>query len=1401
MEIGKQNSALGHEEFFANNGASEGEAAAADQEMIAPGPSGLTSPLQGVAGSRVQRDPEDPTFIVVTHGKRACVVDPPKEGNGPHRPTPSPPQLTASVTNKEAVPAEAGTPRWKDPFGASDISSELNPVTMARVTPARTKQCARRVTGTRWLKPKSLTPKSRTSQTSSSSGSASDRSRSRLWHNGCVQDAQCGDVVPKRLANKAKKAEDPGSQSDGWRTATTDNSDSENRSERGPTPPRVNQPSGDSAPVKGSMVTGRFNGRVHPTPGNGLCGPASVWAALTHLSHTKRYGLLIPEDELALRHDIADFIRDNLDVRAAPIVTGLGERTTWRECIAAEYFPEDPDSPNRQGIWCPDVDATQQVYMENVEDYLAAIVLPHTFMDEFMMMAVANMWEVRVAVFRYEGRQLTSENSQFVTEAPIAADRTIYLVHSGNHFEWMHGNDAPCGHRRCHQFKRISAAHIPYHLPADEEAARVREIEDALRKLQPAATNLKARGGAKEVQGGTHDAELQLLIRQLLDEYPELSPERADAALKLTKQNGKYNLYRAARVLPGREGAPITLHDSPGDNAGKGIVQRPARKGEAKVYFASSESEDDDDFVEPGAQLPLKIHDRDGPETEATPCKASKYEYSSGGDDETDDHRQDLGKRSGSHLRQITQKKTQDNSDQQGGHQQRGGCEVLEDGGVAQVERPAERSDAQGCSRQGCVDGRRPAERPDEDYHRNTPREEQENPTLRFAMQVASVATGKTLQDVKEVLLKNIAVHGDMAVATMRTCQELMDGPQKRRKTAVVPENTLENAEVTLAERQFGADARAPTVRTMARRALNASSEGSDDEGEPHALPKPMKLFDQKLNAHIRNVGSGLTAGQRLATAVRRTEQELFRDAQNAQRASQQRLQQDLEDTPGATPESAIHALSTTMGATARQQQLPAVKSKASLHASPGVRVAEQMRIKREQVREGQGAVVVVNSSSTRLPTWKAGPESEGKGFNWKTKQKMVHAWEQYQLSEGLHAPKSFKSMIDPDLVPGVCAECNLEEGDWEMLDDVALLSAIEERLKPHDAMDFTVQLKQITFDADEAKGTLTQRYRLFAEPFLAKVSEAKAAGFKLQENVVKLAFSRAVASDAILQGWLEQEKWVSAAETHRRITNNLKMVDAYQALAGTMITQKKGGDKPAQQQQPQQQQQQQQQPQQQQHQPAQQQQQGAYQQQQQHQQNSASAGQGRGARFTHQVQAAVNNAMLSFQQALLQQQQLNGGGGQAAGGSAMVNVAGQFNAPRAPFPGLDARGPSWHIASQLLTCRQANCTAPFCQACGLHGHTTETCRKLQYNDPGVNRSGYWSEQKPGCPPLRAPPRAPVAAVNAFPTPYVMHNGGGAAASAAPAQGAANVNHASTQVQASNQSQQPPAPNGANSAQ
>jgi hypothetical protein len=341
---------------------------------------------------------------------------------------------------------------------------------------------------------------------------------------------------------------------------------------------------------------------------------------------------------------------------------------------------------------------------------------------------------------------------------------------------------------------------------------------------------------------------------------------------------------------------------------------------------------------------------------------------------------------------------------------------------------------------------------------------------------------------------------------------------------------------------------------------------------------------------------------------------------------------------------------------------------------------------------------------------------------------------------------------------------------------------AIEEKLKPHDSMGFTVQLKQIMFSNDEAQGTLTQRYRMFAETFLATISEAKAAGCALPENVIKLTFQRALASNPILQGWLEQERWVSAAETHRRITNSLKMVDAYHTLAGIRP-----------------------QPQQQQAQPmarpAPAQQQHAPQQQQQQVPQAAPAanaqpGGGRQQRFNNQLQAAVNQALAAYQRAQLQAPAQQAPAGnvnvlpaqQAPAGHVNAFPAQQGRPPLPPlslpmFPGLDDKGLTWHVHSALLGCRSFPCQAPFCQACGMHGHTANECRRRFYNNPEANTSGYWSIQRPNERALR---RQPSPAVNVavqvppFPVPYVMNGnvnvaGGNSSNGQQPPAAAANI--------------------------
>jgi hypothetical protein len=310
---------------------------------------------------------------------------------------------------------------------------------------------------------------------------------------------------------------------------------------------------------------------------------------------------------------------------------------------------------------------------------------------------------------------------------------------------------------------------------------------------------------------------------------------------------------------------------------------------------------------------------------------------------------------------------------------------------------------------------------------------------------------------------------------------------------------------------------------------------------------------------------------------------------------------------------------------------------------------------------------------------------------------------------------------------------------------------------------------------------------------------------------VIKLAFTRALTGNALLQGWLEQEKWVSVAEAHRRITNSLKMVDAYhtlQAMSGEQAPQP-----PAQQLQqgaPQQPAQQQNVPQPQVQQQNAQQQQGF---QQQVQPAAPPAGNpptyrrnnNHNQRFDARLNLALQQALAGYQQAIIHQQNQ---AQPAAVGS--INAGFQAGAERKPlqlppFPGLDARGLHWQPHSAALGCKTFPCNAPFCQACGVHHHSANECRKRFYNNPGANLSGYWSEQRPNGAPLRnqAPATANVAVQFGnppFPTPYQM-NGTGAntAASGGAAPAPQSANHAQGNVNhyASRQ-QQPAAPDSTN---
>lgn len=1277
---------------------------------IAPGP----TCKGGNSGSKSHgNNDKSDGFVLVRrsrrHAGKVAKKEAPEEQSFPPLPN------LRGAGNQELMESAIG---FVDPFGLSQISPQDNLVMWAR-----TKQSVRQRTA----------------------GSAEARifvGRGRVSQRKLAMKA----AGPKKAKPATISRVSPLSDNDGWAT----HSDGSHSGDEGvcgsparPISP-ITAPATVMLPVPAD-VPGRFNGRVHQTPADGSCGAHALWEALKHLAETRCVQLVLPDSAEELREVLVDDIRENLDVVNDEFPISL------RTSITEEYLLQVSVYGSRQQLHNPDLVATtgdSGILVQTVDDYLAIMAMPHTHLDEFMLAAAARIWQVRVAVLERHGKRVTTDHMQFVPRRRVGELRTVFIARRGWHFEWAHANSSPCADGRCAVInRRVSAQHTPFHACSSMDAVslRVPIVEPPPRQFP---------SGSRPSAGD--ETVLKVLVDQLCEEYPDLSPDRASAALRLTKQNGRFNLYAAARVLPGREGAPIVLH-SPDTNSG--ASEKQTNVGGSTAGDASST------WIDAGSETSNVSGDWDGPGSEGdkelragTVDKHFTSSRSSGAAAATHYHPTPAAARAAAHT--CGQRE----------HHQR----------ESEVAGANAGMDPLSLVQGSLVDQ-----------------------AIQFASHTISLTAKRSIEEARATLCKQMALCGDLTVAAQRACRELMDGTPV--DAAPAQSDLPTGGGLRLVERQFGAEGRTPSVCAIAKR-----NRANDEREGPHQR----HLFDDALAMQMRNAGGGLTAEQRLTTGIRRTEQHLFREAQTAERTTARRLQQQLDEADdggdGSTPASAalVPGNAQTIRGATQQGAAPAPKApRAAFHASPSVRVAQQMQLKRELAASGggtTGAILVVNSAGSKLPTWKAGAEADGRGFNWKTKQRMVHAWEAYQMSEGLHAPKSFKSMIDTDLIPLICAECNLDEGDWEVLDDVTLLIAIEDKLKPHDAMDFTVQLKLVPFDHNAQKGSLTQRYRLFAEAFLSKVSEAKAAGFVLPENVIKLAFTRALNGNALLQGWLEQEKWVSVAVAHRRITNSLKMVDAYhtlQSMSGDQAVQS-----PVQQPQhgaPQQpvQPQNVQQPAQQQH--AQQQQ--GFQQQVQQILPQAGAPQQfrRNNRFDARLNLAIQQALAGYQQAVIQQQNQAPAAALPPATAGSVNVgfqAGQERKPLQlpPFPGLDARGLHWHVHSAALGCKTFPCNVPFCQACGVHHHSANECRKRFYNNPGANHSGYWSEQRPGGAPLRnqTPPTANAAVqfgAPPFPIPYSLNGNRPsqtvAPGGAAPAHQAAPAHHAMPAHQAASPQQ------------
>jgi hypothetical protein len=201
---------------------------------------------------------------------------------------------------------------------------------------------------------------------------------------------------------------------------------------------------------------------------------------------------------------------------------------------------------------------------------------------------------------------------------------------------------------------------------------------------------------------------------------------------------------------------------------------------------------------------------------------------------------------------------------------------------------------------------------------------------------MASIASGRPLQEAHEALMLNIARFGDIQAAMRQTCTDLLPAP----KTLAAPiriEGDFEFDEMDLQRRTVTR----PTITELARGSAAPSLPAATRIAREESPAQPTRLFQQRFNTEMRNAGGNLTASQRLSTAMNRAESGLLRDAWNARLATRQ-LEEDPEMcvNDGSTPASAA-AVNSTQTWGSRQPSAPPSRTPLALqHASPAVRVA-----------------------------------------------------------------------------------------------------------------------------------------------------------------------------------------------------------------------------------------------------------------------------------------------------------------------------------------------------------------------------------------------------------------------------------------------------------------------------
>jgi hypothetical protein len=431
-------------------------------------------------------------------------------------------------------------------------------------------------------------------------------------------------------------------------------------------------------------------------------------------------------------------------------------------------------------------------------------------------------------------------------------------------------------------------------------------------------------------------------------------------------------------------------------------------------------------------------------------------------------------------------------------------------------------------------------------------------------------------------------------------------------------------------------------------------------------------------------------------------------------------------------------------------------------HPSPQVRLAQDRERAISSATAGSANQINITVDTGILPSnsviWKAGKEADGAGFNYHAYSGVKSSWEQANADK-TKGYRTIKSFIDPRFIGTICDYISVARTRYDSIPDSELFRLLEEKLRPTDSTIYFMKVGRIKISTNPADGTLSDRYSVFAEAFLATVNEATEAGTPLRSEAVKYAFRAACNSNGLLRMWLGAEEWTTVQAAHQRIYSELQKHENHQLcenLSGTPI--QTTGNAPAipaplahpppVQYTPEQ------------------------------KREYALAKQQRLFASQHQQQLLQQQREQQLHQQQLHQQQVLANSVQqhvdlafnarlnqvpsvvVSSLPAFANSAFQFPRPSpqpqaqpaALHPGLDTRGPFWHVHGPALSCRSNPCASlSFCQGCGTHGHTSADCRRR--NHPGWNASGYYCDRYPGNGPLPYATPKPLAPQYQFPQP------------------------------------------------